>query len=201
MSLNTPKVNLLTKEYYMADLSTKSVAILVDNYFEQSELEHPLQVLKDNGVQVTVVSTSDDNLHAMHHAEMGDNFSADIHIDDADFEAYDMLIVPGGTINADTLRMNDKAQQWVRYCMDNALPLAAICHAPWLLISAGITDGLKLTSFISLQDDIRNAGGEWVDEELVIDANVITSRNPDDLPAFCSAIKEALEYDETATLV
>jgi protease I len=136
----------------------------------------------------------------MNHAELGNTYMPDLTIEDVNFEDYDMLVLPGGAINADSLRMNEKARQWVHYCLEHNIPLAAICHAPWLLVSADAVDGMKLTSYFTIQDDIRNAGGDWVDKELVIDNNVITSRSPDDLPAFCAAIIDVLARKPVAAM-
>jgi protease I len=113
-------------------------------------------------------------------------------LDDLDVSAVDAVVVPGGTVNADRIRTEGRAQQIVREAMEGKKPLAVICHGPWLLVSAGLTEGRRLTSYHSLADDVRNAGGTWVDEEVVIDGNLITSRNPDDLPAFIKALEDAL---------
>lgn len=172
--------------------SPPKVAILVDNYFEQIEFTQPRAAALDEGADVVIVGTSTLELQGMEHAELADEFTADILIDEVDFEEFDMLIIPGGAINADTLRMNEKARDWVNFCMDNNVPLAVICHGPWLLASAGVAEGHKLTSFYTIQDDMRNAGADWVDEPLVIDHNLITSRKPDDIPDFNTAIVEAL---------
>lgn len=179
----------------MTDITTMHVAILVDNYFEQSEFTEPKEALEQAGAQVVVVSTGADTLHGMNHAEIADEFMPDLTIDEVDFEDYDMLVLPGGTINGDNLRVNEKARDWVHAFIDEAKPIAAICHAPWLLVSAGVLDGIKLTSYHTIQDDIRNAHGNWVDAELVVDGNIITSRSPKDLPAFCAALIDALEQE------
>lgn len=176
----------------MPDVTSKHVAILVDNYFEEVEFVKPKEALEEAGALTTVISTGEESLQGMRHAELGNTFMPDLTIEDVDFEDYDMLLLPGGAINADNLRMNEKAREWVQYCIENAVPLAAICHAPWLLVSSDVVDGMKLTSFWTIQDDIRNAGGDWADKPLVIDANVITSRKPDDLPQFCDAIIDML---------
>lgn len=178
----------------MADITDTSIAILVDNYFEQLEFTEPKDTLEHAGADVTVVSTGADVLHGMHGTELGDDFVPDMVLAEVDFEDFDMLILPGGVVNADKLRMNTKARDWVHYCIDNAVPLAAICHAPWLLVSAGVSEGMRLTSYYTLQDDIRNAHGTWIDSQLVIDGSVITSRTPDDLPVFCGALIDALAH-------
>lgn len=176
----------------MADLSDKRIAILIHNYFEQSEFSEPMRALEDAGAEVDIVAPKGDVVQGMHHAEAGDEFDVDFLLDDVDFDDYDALVLPGGTINGDQLRVLERAQQWVHYCVTNEKPVAAICHAPWLLVSAGLADGLKLTSYHTLQDDITNAGGDWIDEEVVIDGPIITSRSPDDLPAFNAALIKML---------
>lgn len=177
----------------MADITSKHAAILVHDYFEQIEFTQPKEALEQAGASTTVITTADtDTLHGMNHTELGEIFMPDLYIEDADFEDYDMLVVPGGVFNADLLRMNEIAREWVQFCIENNIPLAVICHGPWLLVSADVVDGMRLTSYYTLQDDIRNAGGDWVDRELMKDGNVITSRQPDDLPAFCDAIVDTL---------
>lgn len=176
------------------DLADKKVAILVHDYFEQAEFEQPLQALKDAGAEVHVVSASGEReLHGLNHVERGDNFQADFLLNEAKAEDYDGLVLPGGAINADHLRMVDDAREWVRSFMQEGKPLAVICHAPWVLASSDVARGKYLTSFFTIQDDMRNAGADWVDQEVVVDGNLITSRNPDDLPAFCSALVGALQ--------
>lgn len=179
----------------MPDITDRHVAILVDDYFEQVEFTEPKEALEQAGAQVTVVSTGTDALHGMHHAEIADEFMPDELIDEIDFEDFDMLVLPGGVMNADNLRMNKRAREWVHHCIEHGKPIGAICHAPWLLVSASVLDGVKLTSYYTIQDDIKNAHGNWVDAELVIDGNLITSRKPDDLPAFCQALIDTLERE------
>lgn len=174
------------------DISGKHVAILVDNYFEQAEFDEPLSALKNAGAEVTVISTGAKELTGMHHADKGDNFPVDLVLDQASSDDYDALVLPGGAINADALRMNEDARSWVMDFLESNRPLAAICHAPWVLVSADCLEGRRLTSYYTIQDDIRNSGGEWVDLSVVIDGNLITSRNPDDLPQFCDAIIKSL---------
>jgi len=177
----------------MADLSGKKVAVLVDDYFEEAEFTQPIKDLRAAGATVEVIAPEAGEIHAMHHAELTDTYTAEKAIDDVRIDEYDALVLPGGAINADNLRMNDKARIWIRKFMDIGKPVAAICHAPWALASAGVTNGRKLTSFETIQDDMRNAGAEWVDEEVVIDNNLITSRKPDDIPAFDSALIAMLQ--------
>lgn len=172
----------------MADLQGKKVAILVDNYFEQPEFTEPKQALEAAGATVEVIGATGTDLQAMKHAEMGDTFTADKTLDDANVDDYDAVVLPGGAINADSLRMEDTARTWVKQLISSGKPLAVICHAPWLLASAGVAKGKKLTSYFTIQDDMRNAGADWVDEEVVVDGNLITSRQPDDIPAFNKAL-------------
>lgn len=177
------------------DLSTKKVALVVYNYFEEAEFTEPLRALKDAAAEVHVLTASGEmELQAMQQdIEKGATFQADGQLADAAANDYDALVLPGGVVNADKLRMDETARDWARTFMEAGKPVAAICHAPWLLASAGVVEGKKLTSFPSLQDDLRNAGATWVEETVVVEGNLITSRNPDDLPAFCSALLSALE--------
>lgn len=177
----------------MADLTGKMVAILVDNYFEEIEMTSPRKALEEAGATVHLVATKDQAVFGMNHAEMGDEFDADVTIEEMKSSDYEALVVPGGTINGDHLRVSQKAQSWIRDFNDAGKPIALICHAPWLLINAGLIKGRRVTSYPTLQEDLMNAGAaEWSDEEVVIDGNLITSRNPDDLPAFNNAIIEKL---------
>ncbi|HVX47880.1 MAG TPA: type 1 glutamine amidotransferase domain-containing protein [Candidatus Saccharimonadales bacterium] len=178
----------------MADLSGKKVAVLVDNYFEQAEFTGPIDALKEAGATVEVIAAEpeDGKVQGLNHIDKGDQFPIDKTLDETDIEDYDALVLPGGAVNADHLRMQDKAREWVRQVAEAGKPLAVICHAPWVLASAGLARGRKLTSYFTIQDDMRNAGADWVDEEVVIDGNIITSRNPDDIPAFNQALVKML---------
>ncbi len=175
--------------------ANKRVAILVDTNFEQAEFTGPLEALKTAGAQVTVVSSATNPLQGLKHVEKGDVFSADRALADVDPTEFDALVVPGGAINTDKLRMEEKARDWVRDFLNEGKLVAAICHAPWLLVSAHVVEGRKLTSYYTIQDDIVNAGGDWVDEAVVVDDNLITSRKPDDIPAFNKAILSFLEQE------
>lgn len=172
----------------MTDLQGKRVAILVDDYFEESEFTGPIRDLKRAGATVEVIAPAAGEIHAMNHAELGEIFRADKAIDDVRIDEYDALVLPGGAINSDNLRMNQKARIWIKKFMDLGKPVAAICHAPWALASAGVAKGRTMTSYETIQDDLRNAGAEWIDKEVVIDNNLITSRKPDDVPAFDKAL-------------
>jgi protease I len=179
------------------NIPDSKIAILVDNNFEQAEFDVPLQKLKAAGAQVTVVSTNTKELQALQHTAQGDIFKADELLESIDPEEYDALILPGGVVNADKLRMNADARAWVTRFIDQGKVVAAICHAPWLLVSADLVEGRRLTSYYTLQDDIRNAGGEWIDQPVVVDGNLITSRKPDDLEDFVEAIQEGIAKLET----
>jgi len=177
----------------MTDLSGKTVAIIATDFFEEAELVKPRDALRAAGADVRVYSTGTDPIQAVE----GDTtqtrtIEVDGTLDDLDVSTVDAVVVPGGTINADHIRTEERARDIVRQAMADELPLAVICHGPWLLVSAGLAQGRRLTSYPSLADDVRNAGGTWVDEEVVVDGNLITSRNPDDLPAFIKAIEDAL---------
>ena len=174
----------------MADLSGKKVAVLVDNYFEEDEFTKPIEALKQAGASVEVIAAEPEEgkIQAMNHADKSKTYDYDKTLDEANIDDYDALVLPGGAINADQLRMQDKARQWVKRVSEAGKPLAVICHAPWVLASAGIAQGRKLTSFFTIQDDMRDAGANWVDEEVVVDGNIITSCKPDDIPAFNDAL-------------
>jgi len=174
-------------------LEGKSVAIIATNYFEEAELLKPVAALEDAGATVTIFSDHDGDIQGVKgDIKPGQSVPVDKLINTFEIANFDAIVLPGGTINADNLRMNIKARQIIRDFLGSNKLVAAICHAPWLLVSAGCVDGKQLTSYESLQDDIRNAGGEWVNEEVVIDGNLITSRKPDDIPAFNAAIIEYL---------
>ena len=173
-------------------LTSKKVAVLVHNYFEQTEFESPLQTLKDYGVSATVISASEKIVQGMNHAEPADKFQADMLLADANSTEYDALILPGGALNADKLRVEERAKKWALDFLDSGRPLAVICHAPWVLVSADAVEGRRLTSYYTIQDDIRNAGGEWVNLAVVIDGNLITSRQPSDLDLFNNALIDML---------
>jgi protease I len=177
----------------MSDLTGKTVAIIATDFFEEAELVKPRDALRDAGAEVKIYSTGTDPIQAVE----GDTtptqkVDVDGTLDDLDLGSVDAIVVPGGTVNADRIRVEERAQDIVRQAMADELPLAVICHGPWLLVSAGVAKGRRLTSYASLADDVRNAGGTWVDEEVVVDGNLITSRDPDDLPAFIKALEDAL---------
>jgi protease I len=177
----------------MADLSGKRVAIVATDYFEESELTEPLKALKEAGATVEVIAPKSGEIKGLKHVDPGQSVKVDKTLDEADPNDYDAAVFPGGAINADALRVEQKAKDFIISILDEqGKPTAVICHAPWLLVSAHLARGRRLTSFYTIQDDLINAGADWVDEELVQDGNLITSRKPDDLPAFCNAIIKAL---------
>ena len=177
----------------MSDLSGKKIAIIATDHFEEAELVQPRDALRAAGAEVKVYSTGRDPIQAVEgDTSPTQKVDVDGTFDELDAAAIDALVVPGGTINADTIRTEERARALVRAVSEAGKPLAVICHGPWLLVSAGLVRGRRLTSYASLADDVRNAGGDWVDEEVVVDGNLITSRNPGDLPAFVKAIEDAL---------
>ena len=172
----------------MQDLQGKRVAILVENGFEQVEMTEPRKALEQAGAQTTLVSPSPES-QGWNHTQWGDEFQVDVPLErgaDASQLAskYDALLLPGGVMNPDKLRMNATAVQFVRSFVQEGKPVAAICHGPWTLIEAGAVRGRKMTSYPSLQTDLKNAGAQWVDQEVVVDQGLVTSRNPNDIPAF-----------------
>lgn len=166
------------------------VAVLATDGFEQSELEKPVEALKAEGAAVEVVSPKSGQIQGMVHDQKGRTVPVDRELANADAEAYDALVLPGGVQNPDQLRLEPKAIDFVRSFADERKPIAAICHGPWTLINAEAVEGRRMTSWPSLQVDLQNAGADWVDEEVVVDNGLVTSRKPDDLPAFCRKMIE-----------
>jgi protease I len=160
------------------------VAILATDGFEQSELLEPRRALDEAGARTEVVSLKTGNIKGWNHKEWGESVTVDQTVDSIDAKNYDALLLPGGVMNPDNLRMDAKAVAFVKGFFDAKKPVAAICHGPWTLIEAGAVKGRTLTSWPSLKTDIRNAGGNWIDREVVVDGNLVTSRNPKDIPAF-----------------
>ncbi|MFT3770251.1 MAG: type 1 glutamine amidotransferase domain-containing protein [Minicystis sp.] len=165
-------------------LQGKKVAILVENGFEQVELTEPRKALEQAGAQTVVVSPVQGKVKGWNHTQWGDEVPVDRSLDDAKVEDFDALLLPGGVINPDKLRMNDRAVAFVKGFYDAKKPIAAICHGPWTLIDAGVVRGRRMTSWPSLRADLRNAGAQWEDSEVVTDQGIVTSRKPDDIPAF-----------------
>jgi protease I len=165
-------------------LKGKKVAILVANGFEQIEMTEPRRALQQAGAQTDLISVEDEHVQRMEHDEKGETFSIDYSLEDADANDYDALMLPGGVANPDRLRMNPQAVKFVKAFVDAGKPIAAICHGPWTLIEAGAVEGRTMTSWPSLRTDLRNAGAKWADREVVVDRGLVTSRKPDDIPAF-----------------
>ena len=172
-------------------LSGKRVAFLVaPEGIEQVELTEPWKAVEAAGGTPELLSTDSGEVQAFNHLDKGDTFPVDRTVGEADASDYDGLVLPGGVANPDFLRTDEDAVAFVRAFFEQAKPVAAICHAPWTLIEAGVVEGRTLTSWPSLQTDLRNAGANWVDEEVVVDQGLVSSRNPDDLPAFTAKIVE-----------
>jgi len=185
--------------YFMAgSLAGYKVAILAVDGFEQAELVEPQKALKAAGAQVHVISQKPGQIKGFVHTDKGDKVNVDATFDQTRASDYDAVVLPGGVVNGDAIRVDAKAQDIVKQFDKDGKPIAVICHGGWLAISAGIISGRTLTSWPTLQDDIRNAGGTWVDEEVHRDRNLITSRKPDDLPAFNKVIIEALSERKKA---
>jgi len=174
------------------DLSHVRVLMMATNGFEQDELMLPRQALIDAGVQVTLAALDTRPITGEKAGEKGESITPDTTVDEVDTDNYDALVLPGGVANPDKLRMNERAVEIVGEFMDDEKIVAAICHAPWLLVEADVVDGREVTGWPSVRTDLANAGAEVVDREVVVDENLITSRKPDDIPAFNRAVIEAL---------
>jgi len=172
-------------------LQGKTIAFLVaPEGFEQVELTEPWKAVEQAGATPELVSLEEGEIQAFNHYDKADSFPVDRTVDDASVDGYDALVLPGGVGSPDTLRMHDSAVGFVRSFVDAGKPVAVICHGPWTLVEADAVRGRTITSWPSLETDIRNAGGNWVDEEVVVDDGLISSRKPDDLPAFCATFVE-----------
>ena len=177
--------------------SSKRVAILATDGFEQSELMEPLQRLKEAGFSVQVVAPEGGQIRGWKGKDWGERVDVDRVLSDVSPDDFDALVLPGGMINPDMLRTNEEAVAFIRAFDEAGKPLAAVCHGPWLLAEAGAAEGRTLTSWPSVRTDLRNAGAQWKDAEVVVDGHIITSRKPEDLPAFCSAVIEAVQATES----
>ncbi len=165
-------------------LDGKKVAILVADGFEQVEMTKPREALEEAEAETKIVSLKSGQIQGLHHADKGDKFDVDLTVTDARPEEFDALMIPGGLFNPDALRSNKDALEFARHFFRESKPVAAICHGPQVLISADLVRGRKMTSWPAIQADMRNAGARWVDEEVVVDNGLVTSRKPDDIPAF-----------------
>jgi protease I len=174
------------------NLANKKVAILATDGFEYVELVEPRKALEEAGAKTVVISPKDGQIKGWNHTDWGESVSVDLSLSSAHESDFDALVLPGGVMNPDYLRQDKNAVAFVRSFFEAQKPVAAICHGPWLLVEAGVVRGRKLTSWPSLQTDIRNAGGEWTDQEVVTDNGLVTSRKPDDIPAFSKKLVEEI---------
>jgi protease I len=180
------------------NLNGKKVAILVEDGFEQVELTSPKQALEQAGAKAEIVSPKHDKVKGWDHTNWGQEFPVDVPLEQANPNNYDALLLPGGVMNPDKLRMNQQAVQFVRNFFEQGKPVASICHGPWMLVEADIARGRKLTSYPSIKTDVKNAGGNWVDQEVVVDQGLVTSRSPKDLPAFNQKLIEEVAEGQHA---
>jgi protease I len=185
----------------MADknLQALRVAILATDGVEDAELKKPRQALDEAGAETTLIAPKAGNIYSMNHHDKAAQYNVDQALDYARADQFDAVLLPGGALNADTLRVHPRAQQFVRDMDEQGKPIAFICHAPWLLISAGIVRGRSMTSYHTIPDDIRNAGWKWQDEEVVQDKNWVSSRQPSDIPAFNRAMLDLFSQRRTTT--
>jgi len=174
----------------MDSLANVRVAILVTDGFEQSELSEPRSALDKAGAVTSVVSPKGERVRGSRHGEWGSEVGVDVALDRAQARDFDALLLPGGVMNPDALRIHPRAVEFVKAFFDAGKPVAAICHGPWMVIEAGAASGRRIAAWPSLKTDLRNAGAEWVDEEVVVDGNLVSSRKPADLPAFNRAMLE-----------
>jgi protease I len=175
------------------ELEGKRVAFLMSNEgVEQVEYFEPRKAVEEAGAEVDVISTEADQIQGVEHLDKGETWEADKTTSEARADDYDGVVLPGGVANPDNLRTDKDAVRFLREFFAAGKPVGAICHAPWMLVEADVADGRTVTSYPSVQTDLRNAGGNWVDDEVVVDSGLVTSRKPDDLPAFCSKIVEEL---------
>ena len=189
-------------------LDGKKVAILVTDGFEQVEMTKPREALDEAGAETKIVSLKPGKIQGMHHADKGDKFDVDLTLDEARPEEFDALMIPGGLMNPDSLRSNVAALEFTRHFFREGKPVAASCHGPWVLIDAGVVRGRTLTSWPAIKTDVKNAGGKWINEEVVVDNGLVTSRKPDDIPAFnrkmieefCEGRHEAMATAASAVL-
>ncbi|MDQ3632996.1 MAG: type 1 glutamine amidotransferase domain-containing protein [Aridibacter sp.] len=173
-------------------LEGKKVAILAADGFEQSELFDPKKALEDAGATTQIISLEKGEIKAWDKDDWGKTIAVDLTVDDANAEDFNALVLPGGVMNPDKLRTEEKVLKFVRAFFEQKKPVAAICHAPWTLINAGVVENREMTSYHTIRKDLENAGAKWTDSEVVVDNGLVTSRNPDDLPAFCDKVIEEI---------
>jgi protease I len=177
----------------MADLNGKKVAFLATDMVEQVELTKPWEAVEQAGAKPELISLESGEIQGFNHYDKADTFQVDRTVDDVSPDDYDALVIPGGVGNPDTMRMDENAVRFVRGFFESGKPMGVICHAPWMLVEADVARGRTLTSFWSIKTDVKNAGGNWVDQEAVVDGNLVTSRNPDDIPAFNEKLVELID--------
>jgi protease I len=182
--LYAEKIHLRNSDFMDTKLHGKKVAILVTDGFEQEELTSPKEALEAAGAETKIVSPVEKKVRGWAETDWGKKFKVDVPLGEANAADYDALVLPGGVMNPDHLRLQPHAIQFIREFFDAGKPVAAICHGPWTLIDAGVAKGRRMTSYPSIKTDLKNAGAEWVDEEVVVDNGLVTSRKPADLPAF-----------------
>lgn len=173
-------------------LTGKKVAVITENGFEEVELTSPLKALKDAGAQVSIVSPQKEKVKAWDHDHWSIELPVDVQLDNAKPEDYDALLIPGGVLNPDQMRGNDKCVEFAKHFLNSGKPVAAICHGPQLLIETGLIEGRTMTSYPSVKTDLKNAGVNWVDKEVVVDKGLVTSRSPKDLDAFNKKMLEEI---------
>lgn len=174
------------------DLSGKRVAIVVANGFEQVEMTSPREALEEAGAETYLISIENNRVKGWKHTDWGDTFEVDVPIEEAAPDDYDALVLPGGVMNPDKLRRDERVLEFVRAFFEEGKPVASICHGPWTLIDAGVAEGRRMTSYPSIRKDLENAGVEWTDQEVVVDQGLVTSRKPEDLPAFNAKMIEEI---------
>jgi deglycase len=184
----------------MADLSGKKVAFLATDMVEQVELTEPWKAVEQAGGKPELISLEEGEIQGFNHYDKGDTFRVDRTVADASPEEYDALVIPGGVGNPDTMRLDENAVRFVREFFGSGKPMGVICHAPWMLVEADVARGRRMTSFWSIKTDVMNAGGDWVDREVVVDGSLVTSRNPDDIPAFNQSLLELIERSPVGAL-
>jgi protease I len=180
------------RTFFMPQLNGKKVAILVEDGFEQEELTSPKQALEEAGAVTHIVSPKRGKVKGWDHTQWGQEIPVDVNVEQANANDYDALLLPGGVMNPDKLRTSKPAVQFVRSFFEQQKPVAAICHGPWMLVEADVLKGRKATSYHSIKTDVKNAGATWVDQEVVVDQGLVTSRKPDDLPAFNRKLVEEI---------
>jgi len=182
-------------------LQGQKVAILVTDMFEEAELRDPRQALEDAGAETHVIAPHDGQIQAANHFDKGEKYVVDLTLDEADPDDYDAVLLPGGALNADQLRVDTRAQAFIRRIDQDGKPVAVICHGPWLLISSGLVRGRTLASFHTIRDDVTNAGGNWLNHAVVVDDNWVSSRKPDDIPEFNRAMIETFAGQQLTYMV